>query len=217
MRAFGRFGNTNMRRQLAVSLFLSLALVGFAQTTKVGGSGKTKVGGSGTTKVSPAPSGATNLGPTTIGGSSDNWSADYAVLNRVQATGSGTLTTGFIYAGTTATQNMKVAVYTSSGASPAAGDTQVGISGTVAASGAAGWYSASMSGGTITNGNFYWVCVFLQNSGGGWQHQYGSPNPAGSIYYRSGSGYYASPPASNLSSVVNNAAEGIMSAYITVL
>lgn len=42
-----------MLRHFAVSVFLSLALTGYAQT-KVGGSGTSKIGGSGTSKVSSA-------------------------------------------------------------------------------------------------------------------------------------------------------------------
>lgn len=162
----------------------------------------------------PAAS-ASNLGPTTIGGSNDSWSADYAVINRVQATGSGTLQSGFIYAGNSATQNFKLGVYTSAGAAPVIGDTSVGISGVIGTTGGPAWFNNTMSGGSITSGNFYWVCIFLENSGGGWQHQYGSPNPAGSIYYLSTSGYYASPPA-NLAGFSSTVAEGLISAYCTV-
>ncbi len=195
-------------------IFIALTIGLFAQSTKVGGSGSTKVGGSGSTKVTAVagPSGS-QLGLTSIAANPDAWGSDITLLYRVQATGSGTLTTANLYNSSGLSADAKVAVYTSSSTTPDVSDTQVGISGTVSSNGTANWFTASMSGGAVTSGNFYWIAIFVSTAQGWTVH---SPHTE-TLWYKTTSGYYASPPAdlSGVTSSLGGFAD--ISCYIDVL
>ena len=168
-------------------------------------------------KNAPAASGAFNLGVDTELANANDFGNDQAGMYRVQASGSGTLGDAYIYYNyASGAKNCIVCVYNAAASgAPDASDTKVGCSSAIASGSTEGFKTAAMDGGSVVSGNYYWIAIFVESGGDAWWAAQG--NEVGkSLWYLSGSGYYASQPAdaSGMSNESPNAGE--MSIYVTV-
>jgi hypothetical protein len=136
-----------------------------------------------------APSGMTGTNnisaATTVGlsiGRSDCWS--------VSASATGTLTTAYIHHADTNTASAKVCVYSNDGDSPDAGDSKLGCSSAITPS-TIGWSSAAMSGGSVSTGTSYYLCVFTDDDNTKYfRMSQTDAAPTSSVYYRTDGDFF---------------------------
>lgn len=104
-----------------------------------------------------------NLGQTTDYGSEHtDMSGDMIFCQRYQAPCSGSLGYGYVHHYGTASDNCKIIVYNDAGSTPGvpdSGDSKIGNTSAISASADQQYKSSEKLGGSITSGNYYWVCV----------------------------------------------------------
>ena len=192
-------------RKLIIVLILLLSSPCFALTAAGKFMGVMGSGGGG---------GATGyIGTNTQGGSSQSVGADWGIANAVTASVSGTLGTAYVYyTGNDSGRNLMICVYTKTSSNPAVADTKVGCTGAITSGGASGWKSGSITG-SVTNGNDYWITVFASTDGA-WQDI--ATGTSAGFYYAGSTGFYASPPNSDISAIYNTGSKYPISAYVTI-
>lgn len=157
------------------------------------------------------------LGLNSEGSASDTWGADTAIYYKVTASASGSLSKAYVYSGSTAAGVVKVALYGPEISGLPTNAEQIGVSDSITYGGSAGWYpagGASISG-SVTSGTVYYIVVMISSSSPTITEKH---NAGGlSTYYKTASGWYASPPAtlSAAGGAVGNAAP--VSVYIECL
>lgn len=129
---------------------------------------------------------------------------------------SGTLGTAYFYNRSTGTKN-KVAAYSTTDtvhSTPPTNGTRLGYTSEITAGADDDWYSAAMSGGTVTQGNKYWLCYLTPAKDGG----VGGNNDAGvdrhGIDYAVGE--YTTPPSTLPSSGWGTTTDRKMSVFIGI-
>lgn len=167
-----------------------------------------------------AGGGPGTLGKTTTTGSIIGPDANQVYAYRAQATSSGTLTLGEIWHNDgTAGSIAIIAVYTSNNSSLPS-DTALSLVGyctPITAGSSTGWKTASMNGGSVTSGAFYWVVVIRDTTVATWQGVY---DGTATLFYRGDAntqGWYPTPP-STLSASGWSTGSGLapFSAYVTI-
>lgn len=124
----------------------------------------------------------------------------------------GPLKTASLLHTTTAAATAKVCIYSDDGDSAAGvGDLKIGCSSGMTSS-AAETATAAMDGGTLTSGN-YWICVFVDDaSANAWPID--TDNASITIYYKTASGYYDTPPA-NLNGMSSSSSR-MSTSYVSI-
>lgn len=156
-----------------------------------------------------------NLGSSNTGSATDLLSTDSTLSYRIQASASGVLQTGYFYFGSyNSPAQVKIAIYGPSLTTTPVTDTTaplVGVSGVLNYS-PNSWVSASMSGGTVAAGSYYWVTIITSTTNV-IKYAY---TVAGSTtaYYGSSPGNYASPSAF-VWATASTTTEAPISAYVT--
>lgn len=162
----------------------------------------------------PVVAGSTGiLGYNSIGSvTTDNISGNYSWGWRVQANASGSLLTAKLYTASSVSSAgfAKLAVYTSSAATPQSSDAFVAQSGVISLSPAAGWYASTFASGTVTNGSYYWLFV---NVGPAYDWPKCAHNTTGTVYAMTNSGWYTTCPSTFAGLSFTNGALAPISAW----
>lgn len=168
--------------------------------------------------LKPAAGAATfSFGLDTIAANADTWGADSGIWMRVQASASGTLQKAFVYVNNTAAVEAKVCVYgVDTDSTLNAEDALLGTSDAIVGGGSAGWWpvgGATMSGGSITSGSYYWLVIFLDTSSPTWAVR---TENSSTVVYKVTAGMHDSPPADGSTITASGAgAYGRISVYVT--
>lgn len=136
-----------------------------------------------------------NLGYSTIGTNNGTTGQLAEVLNVYTAPCTGSLQNAYAYHQTTNSENSKVCIYLDDGDNiPNSGDTKVACSGVISSNVNGEWATAAFSGGTVTEGNVYWVVLAGGGTTQGWNGKWDSDTV--SDYGRSGGNdVYTNEPA----------------------
>lgn len=122
------------------------------------------------TPGAPGSDGA-QIGITTSGGTNRGYNtADALYCNLYQANCTGTIGTAYAYHYDTTIESIKMSVYSTTDTNPANAPTNgslVGSTGAIASS-SAEWADGATSGGSVTNGNYYWLCLHTPPTSGTW-------------------------------------------------
>lgn len=180
--------------------------------------------GSGTSAAASCDPATKEVGSRTAYGTPYGFGADLAIVFLVTADCLGELDTAYFYsdgdAGGSAS-NAKICIYSTAGsaANPdSAENTQIKCSDAIARGTGAGFKSAVMGAGgniTSTSANAYWMMITVQADGNSWVNT--AKNDTTAIWYRSSTGYYASPPANLYTGDWSTVATfGPFSAYVTI-
>lgn len=143
-----------------------------------------------------AGGGAGYVGSEVTTGTANACPPGYAFAMRIQATATGSLTTAHWYrlAGADATTGKVIVYGPSSQANPNDESTlaRIGASAEISSLAAGGWFTAAITG-SVTSGQYYWIIITTNISGGNWDLNLGSTSAT--YYIDDWSANYASPPA----------------------
>ena len=154
------------------------------------------------------------VGTKDISGSYRTVGKDVVYCYVTTASCSGALNTAYIRNTYAAEYTAKVCLYVYDGDAPDAGDTKIGCSSAISGSTANQWDSAAMDGGTVVSGTSYFICVAVDNDSANTVDIDVSGTDI-TLYYRSLSGFYDTPPA-NLGGIPNNITDKQLSIYISI-
>jgi hypothetical protein len=168
-------------------LLISSAIEAYALSAAV----QAVCGANGTSCTASTPeTDNSEIGTITAGGSSASIGTARMYCMLYQADCTGTLGTAYLYGLSNAA---KISVYsttdTDHASTPTVG-TLVGYSGAISFGGEAGWVNSATNGGSVTSGNYYWLCIHTTTT---------SPT----FYYTTGlnrwyidiTGVYTTPPS----------------------
>jgi hypothetical protein len=152
------------------------------------------LGSGGTMTLGSVTPGVMDMGTDNTDGTLQSMVANRADCWSVQAPVSGTLTSAYVRHGDTSEATAKVCAYVNDGDPPDAGDTILGCSSAITSS-AVEWATASMDGGSVTQGQNYYMCLFVDDaSANAFSVDKSAANTT--VYYKTQSGLYDTPGTS---------------------
>lgn len=174
-------------------------------------------GGSAASAPAGCSASTEEVGDRTQEATSQSISTDYAYVFRVQADCSGNLNTAYIYHNDTNVSSVKIAIYNSTQAAlsdEGINATLVEVSSAITTDAATGWKSVAMAGTEpVVAGNWYWIAIFKQLGGNNFITV---RNSTATLYYKTTSGYYATPPDPLPAAGWSTAAVAPVSAYVSI-
>lgn len=179
----------------------------------IGSGGTATLGSGGSGGGSQCNASSDKLGTNDTSGTAANRAKDSAWCSLFTPSCYGPLKTAYAAHADTNTSNLKVCVYSDNGDGViGATDLKVGCSGDIASS-SVEFASSAMDGGALSSGS-YWVCSFVKADAAN-TFNLDKDSVSTTLYYKSSSGYYASPP-DNLGGDFNHVTSNNHSNYITV-